>query len=78
MGIHFGIYIRRKRENLRRNDREYSLRKVANRIDVQPSYLSKVERGDQSPPSEIKIKLLSEVLNEDSDTLLALGRESIF
>ena len=49
------------------------MRKVAEKIEVDPSYLSKVERGDQAPPSEAKIKLLAEALGEDPDVLLALA-----
>ena len=69
----FGKYIREKRELLRENDRSYSLRKVAGAIQVQPSYLSKIERGDEAPPSEEKIVLLANVLGEDPDVLLALA-----
>ena len=73
MGNTFGEYIRGQREALRAEDSSYSLRKVAERIAVEPSYLSKVERGDQPPPSEMKIKLLAEDLGEDADVLLALA-----
>ena len=69
----FGVYVRQQREALRAGDKGYSLRKVAERIEVEPSYLSKVERGDQPPPSEAKIKLLAEDLGEDPDVLLALA-----
>ena len=69
----FGSYIREKREALRNTDRAYSVRKVAARIGVEPSYLSKIERGDQSPPSEGKVVALAEVLGEDPDLLLAMA-----
>ena len=69
----FGPYIREKRESLRINDRRFSLRQVAAQIGVEPSYLSKVERGEQPPPSEEKINLLAEVLGEDPDLLLAFA-----
>ena len=69
----FGDYIRQQREALKADDSTYSLRKVAERIKVEPSYLSKVERGDQPPPSEAKVKLLAKVLGEDTDVLLALA-----
>ena len=42
----FGSYIREKREALRAEDRSYSLRQVAIRIGIEPSYLSKIERGE--------------------------------
>ncbi|MGD1048549.1 MAG: helix-turn-helix domain-containing protein [Candidatus Krumholzibacteriaceae bacterium] len=69
----FGDYIRERRETLREEAPEFSVRKVAAKIGVQPSYLSKVERGEQAPPSEAKIVLLAGVLGEDPDVLLALA-----
>jgi transcriptional regulator with XRE-family HTH domain len=69
----FGTYVRERREALRKADRTYSVRKVAARIGIEPSYLSKIERGDQPPPSEGKIVALAEVLGEDPDLLLAMA-----
>ena len=69
----FGTFVRARREELRKKDREFSVRKVAARIGVEPSYLSKVERGDQPPPSEAKIVALAEVLDVDADVLLAMA-----
>lgn len=69
----FGNYIREKREKLRKDDSSFSLRQVATRIGVEPSYLSKVERGDQAPPSEEKIKALAKDLDENLDVLLAMA-----
>ena len=70
----FGKFIRQKREALRQSDRSYSLRQVASRIGVEPSYLSKIERGEhQAYLIEDKIKALANELNEDSDVLLALS-----
>jgi transcriptional regulator with XRE-family HTH domain len=69
----FGDYIREKREKQKKKDSSFSLRQVAYRIGVEPSYLSKVERGDQPPPSEEKIKALAEELNENPDVLLAMA-----
>ena len=74
----FGAYIRTRREALKQNNASFSLRKVADRIGVEPSFLSKVERGGQSPPSEEKIKSLARELDEDPDVLLAMaGKVSI-
>lgn len=69
----FGEYVRNRREELRRTDASYSVRQVATRIGVQPAYLSSVERGLQSPPSEDKIRLLARELDEDPDVLLAMA-----
>lgn len=69
----FGSYIRKKREELIKKDRRYSVRQVADRIGVQPSFLSKVEREEQPPPSEAKILSLAKELQEDPDVLLAMA-----
>ncbi len=69
----FAAYIRERRERLRSQDRRYSVRQVAQRIGVQPAYLSKIERGDFAPPSEEKIRLLAQELGEDTDLLLAMA-----
>ena len=73
MSESFGQYIRDRRESLRASDRRFSVRQVADRIGVQPSYLSKVERGQQAPPSEAKIRALAHDLGEDEDVLLAMA-----
>lgn len=73
MQSNFGKYIRQLRESHRRQDPSFSVRKVAARIGVQPSFLSKVEREEQTPPSEAKIIALAGVLEEDPDVLLALA-----
>ena len=73
----FGDYIRKRREALRASEPDFSLRKVAARIGVAPSFLSKVERGQDSPPSEPKIRALAVLLGEDADVLLGMaGRVS--
>lgn len=69
----FGGYVRKRREEHLAKDRKFSVRQVAARIGVQPSYLSKVEREEQPPPSEAKIVALAKELQEDPDVLLALA-----
>ncbi len=70
----FGEYIREKRESLRQTDTSFSLRQVAGRIGVEPSYLSKIERGEHKAYLiEEKIRALANDLNEDPDILLALS-----
>ena len=69
----FGEYIKQRREKLRAEDRKYSLRQVAGKIGVAPSYLSRIERGHPTTLSEEKIINLAKVLDEDPDVLLALS-----
>jgi transcriptional regulator with XRE-family HTH domain len=71
--MNFGALLRERRESLRRSDRRFSLRQVAERIGVEPSYLSKVERGEAAPPSEDTIVRLATELDLDPDALLALA-----
>ncbi|MFZ5477877.1 MAG: helix-turn-helix domain-containing protein [Myxococcota bacterium] len=69
----FGPFLRTRREALFARDRAFSVRRVAQRVGVEPSYLSKVERGEQPPPSEATIVALARELGEDPDVLLALA-----
>jgi len=69
----FGHYVRTTREAMRAKDPSFSVRQLAGRVGVEPSYLSKVERGEQPPPSEKTILALAAELKEDPDVLLALG-----
>lgn len=69
----FGGYIRERREARREEDRRYSLRQLALRLGIEPSYLSKVERGEVAPPSESTIVNIARELEEDPDVLLALA-----
>jgi HTH-type transcriptional regulator, competence development regulator len=68
-----GAYVRTVREKLREQDDRYSLRQVAQRIGVEPAYLSKVERGEVAPPGEAAIVRLASDLGEDPDVLLAMA-----
>ena len=61
------------RQRLRESDRRYSLRQVARRIGVEPSYLSKVERGQVAPPSEATTVRLAKDLGQDPDVFLAMA-----
>lgn len=73
MNTSLGNYIRQRREVLAQQRKDCSLRQVALAIGVEPSFLSKVERGLEPPPSEPKIRRLAEVLGEDPDALLAMA-----
>jgi transcriptional regulator with XRE-family HTH domain len=69
----FGDYIRKKREKMRAEDRRFSVRRIAMRVGIEPSYLSKIERAEQPPPGEKTIFALARELGEDPDVLLALA-----
>ena len=69
----FASYLRERRERLRAQDPRYSLRKTAQRVGLEPAYLSKIERGEFAPPSEEKILRLADDLGEDPDLLLAMA-----
>ncbi len=72
MKSELGSYIRERRETLRVGNKSFSLRQVAQRIEVEPSFLSKVERG-REVPSELKLRRLADELGLNPDVLLALA-----
>jgi len=69
----FGPAVREIRERLRRDDRRFSVRQVAQRVGIEPAYLSKVERAEVAPPSEATTVRLAEELGQDPDVMLALA-----
>jgi transcriptional regulator with XRE-family HTH domain len=69
-----GAYLRKCRTQ--KQDQEgnaFSLRQLARRIGVEPSYLSKIERGLEPRPSEATTRALALALGEDPDLLLAMA-----
>jgi len=68
-----GSFIRERREALRESDRSFSVRQVAARVGIEPSYLSKVERAEVPPPSEDTLVRLAEDLSVEPDLLLAMA-----
>ena len=69
----FGRRVRSQRETLRELDPAFGLRQTAPRVGVEPSYLSKVERGRVPPPSAATIERLAKAVALDRDELLALA-----
>lgn len=65
MGLHkpFGEYIRKLRK-----ENGLPLRKVAAMIDIDPSTLSKIERGERSANKEM-LPILADILKEEEQTL---------
>jgi transcriptional regulator with GAF, ATPase, and Fis domain/transcriptional regulator with XRE-family HTH domain len=64
----FGEVIRTRREELK-----ITLRTFATTVDMSPTYLSKVERGEFSPPAEKKIVAIAKHLSLNPDELLGLA-----
>ncbi len=71
--LDFGELVRARRTAKAENDPAFSLRQVAGRLGLEPSYLSKIERGEESPPGEQTIRRLAGELGENPDALLALA-----
>lgn len=67
-GLKFGAFVRREREA-----REIGLREMAKKIGVSPTYLSKVERDEFTPPTEDKVRAIARIIECDPDELLALA-----
>jgi transcriptional regulator with XRE-family HTH domain len=67
-GLKFGAFIRRKREA-----REIGLREMAKKIGVSPTYMSKVERDEFTPPTEDRVWSIAQILECDPDELLAMA-----
>lgn len=51
----------------------YGLREFARKVDISPTYLSQVERGEVPPPAEPRVVTIAQALGEDPQMLLALG-----
>ncbi len=71
--LDFGETLRARRMAQAENDPSFSLRQVAGRVGIEPSYLSKIERGEEPPPGEQTIRRLAGELGENPDALLALA-----
>ena len=70
----FGEYLRERRlEKQQAEGNTFSLRQLALRVGIEPSYLSKLERGLEPRPSEETTKALAAELGEDADVLLAMA-----
>ncbi|HCB12311.1 MAG TPA: XRE family transcriptional regulator [Gammaproteobacteria bacterium] len=73
--MEFGDHIRRLRQKRYRVNRRYSIKRVAERIGLDPTDLDRIERNDMPPPEEEVIARLARDLGEDLDVLLALAGE---
>jgi HTH-type transcriptional regulator, competence development regulator len=69
----FGSFVRERRELLLDRTSGFTLRKFAEKLGIQPSYISKIERNEVPPPSEDTIVRMAKLLGEDPDVLLAMA-----
>jgi transcriptional regulator with XRE-family HTH domain len=65
----FGFKVRQLRKN-----RGMSLREFAKKVEIDFSYLSKIETGKFPPPSDETIKRIAQVLDFDVDKLFHLAK----
>ena len=66
----FGEFIRSERVK-----KGLTLRKFAKSIDISATFISLMERGDVSPPSENNIHKIAIVLGLDPDYLIVMARK---
>ena len=64
----FGATVRQLREA-----RGIGLRRFAKAVELSPTYLSRVERGQLLPPAEDKVLAIARELDQDPDVLLAMA-----
>jgi len=69
----FGRLIRHLREQKKKADPNFSLRRFAEAVGLSATFVSKMETGEYAPPSHEKIKKMAELLEYDTDELLALA-----
>jgi transcriptional regulator with XRE-family HTH domain len=55
------------------HDPAFSLRQFAAAVGISPTFLSKVENGESTPPSAENIQKMAALLDYDADELLALA-----
>jgi len=69
-----GQYLRECRlEKQVQEGNAFSLRQLAGRIGIEPSYLSKIERGLEPRPSAETTRALALALGQDPDVVLAMA-----
>ena len=64
----FGALVRRERMA-----KKIGLREMARKIGVSPTYLSMIERGENAPPTEAKVREIAKLIGLNEDKLLELA-----
>lgn len=73
MSSKFGDFIKEKRK-----EKRLSLRKMAEQLDISPSYWSDIEKGRRNPPQLDMIEKIVKVLNlseDEKDQIIDLASE---
>lgn len=68
-----GDRVRARRRALAADNPEFGLRKLAARVGISPTFLSRLETGKADPPSPAVIEKLARELGENPDILCALA-----
>ena len=64
----FGKFIRKKRL-----EAGYTLREFAQEVEISPTFISRMERGEIDPPGEDKITAMAQVLSIDAEELILMA-----
>lgn len=67
----FGTFLRNRRMELAKGKKGFTLRKFAEAVELSPTYISKMERGEFPPPKAERIIKMAELLECNPDELLA-------
>jgi len=71
----FGQYVRTLREEKKKNNPQFSLRRFAKEVGISATFLSKVETDKFDPPAPDKIKKMAQLLEVNADELLAKAKK---
>jgi len=71
----FGEKVRELREAKARTDPAFTVRRFAQTMELSPSYISMLERGEVNPPKADNIRKMAELLGCSADELFALAKK---
>ncbi|WP_298031833.1 helix-turn-helix transcriptional regulator [uncultured Desulfovibrio sp.] len=71
----FGERVRELREAKARTDPAFTVRRFAQTMELSPSYISMLERGEVNPPKAENIRKMAELLGCSADELFALANK---
>jgi transcriptional regulator with XRE-family HTH domain len=71
----FGERVRELREAKAKTDPSFNIRRFAQALELSPSYISMLERGEVNPPKADNIRKMAELLDASTDELFALAKK---